>query len=226
MSGPPPNVLVATACDGNGNCGVRRLGRFRRRAAVRQHRAVPGRRQRQQRGQRGRHRHGRDQPDRADQRRDDLLRHHLEVGRLAHAEVGGAEQQQDRQRRSHVGEHERVHGRAHVVAPHVQRAARTAAGTRSAGFARRSASTVDAWLIVTSSSTPSAPITIPARSSPWSETSALPIWRKIASSLDSPVRCVRFVKRSASSAVRTRLAARARAARRGSSAPSRARAGS
>jgi hypothetical protein len=24
------NVIVATACDGNGNCGVRRLGRFRR----------------------------------------------------------------------------------------------------------------------------------------------------------------------------------------------------
>ena len=31
---------------------------------------------------------------------------------------------------------------------------------------------MEAWLIVTSSSTPSAPITIPARSSPWSDTSA------------------------------------------------------
>jgi hypothetical protein len=25
------NVLVSTACDGNGNCGIKRLGRFRRR---------------------------------------------------------------------------------------------------------------------------------------------------------------------------------------------------
>ena len=31
IRGPRRNVLVATACDGNGNCGVRRLGGFRRR---------------------------------------------------------------------------------------------------------------------------------------------------------------------------------------------------
>jgi subtilisin family serine protease len=30
LSGRRVNVIVATACDGNGNCGVRRLGRFRR----------------------------------------------------------------------------------------------------------------------------------------------------------------------------------------------------
>ena len=29
LRGARPNVLVATACDGNGNCGVRRLGRFK-----------------------------------------------------------------------------------------------------------------------------------------------------------------------------------------------------
>jgi hypothetical protein len=39
------------------------------------------------------------------------------------------------------------------------------------GFARRSASTIDAWLTVTSSRTPSAAITIPASRSPSSETS-------------------------------------------------------
>jgi subtilisin family serine protease len=31
LRGSRPNLLVTTACDGNGNCGVRRLGRFRRR---------------------------------------------------------------------------------------------------------------------------------------------------------------------------------------------------
>jgi len=31
LKGPKLNVFVATACDGNGNCGVKRLGRFRRR---------------------------------------------------------------------------------------------------------------------------------------------------------------------------------------------------
>ena len=31
IRGRRPNVLVGTACDGNGNCGVKRLGRFRRR---------------------------------------------------------------------------------------------------------------------------------------------------------------------------------------------------
>ena len=31
IRGSRPNLLVTTACDGNGNCGVRRLGRFRRR---------------------------------------------------------------------------------------------------------------------------------------------------------------------------------------------------
>jgi subtilisin family serine protease len=31
LRGRRPNVFVGTACDGNGNCGVRRLGRFRRR---------------------------------------------------------------------------------------------------------------------------------------------------------------------------------------------------
>jgi hypothetical protein len=30
LRGRRANVLVATACDGNGNCGVKRLGRFRR----------------------------------------------------------------------------------------------------------------------------------------------------------------------------------------------------
>ena len=30
LKGRRANVLVATACDGNGNCGVKRLGRFRR----------------------------------------------------------------------------------------------------------------------------------------------------------------------------------------------------
>jgi hypothetical protein len=30
LKGRRANVIVATACDGNGNCGVRRLGRFRR----------------------------------------------------------------------------------------------------------------------------------------------------------------------------------------------------
>ena len=77
----------------------------------------------------------------------------------------------------------------------------------NAGFARRSASTVEAWLIVTSSSTPSAPITIPARRSPSSDTPPSPAWRKIASSLDSPVRWVRSVNRTASAAVSSRLTA-------------------
>ena len=31
IRGARKNVLVATACDGNGNCGVKVLGRFRRR---------------------------------------------------------------------------------------------------------------------------------------------------------------------------------------------------
>ena len=31
IRGPRRNLLVSTACDGNGNCGVKRLGRFRRR---------------------------------------------------------------------------------------------------------------------------------------------------------------------------------------------------
>ena len=48
---------------------------------------------------------------------------------------------------------------------------------------------------------------MPASSSPWSDTSAFPIWRKTASSLESPVRCVRSVNSTASSAVRIRLAA-------------------
>ena len=30
LKGSKANVFVATACDGNGNCGVKRLGRFRR----------------------------------------------------------------------------------------------------------------------------------------------------------------------------------------------------
>ena len=29
LRGRRANVLVATACDGNGNCGVKRLGRFK-----------------------------------------------------------------------------------------------------------------------------------------------------------------------------------------------------
>ena len=31
LKGSKANVFVATACDANGNCGVKRLGRFRRR---------------------------------------------------------------------------------------------------------------------------------------------------------------------------------------------------
>jgi hypothetical protein len=31
VKGRRTNLIIATACDGNGNCGVRRLGRFRRR---------------------------------------------------------------------------------------------------------------------------------------------------------------------------------------------------
>jgi hypothetical protein len=31
IRGPRANLLVSTACDGNGNCGIKRLGRFRRR---------------------------------------------------------------------------------------------------------------------------------------------------------------------------------------------------
>jgi hypothetical protein len=30
LKGTKANVLVATACDANGNCGVKRLGRFKR----------------------------------------------------------------------------------------------------------------------------------------------------------------------------------------------------
>ena len=30
LKGSKLNVFVLTACDGNGNCGVKRLGRFRR----------------------------------------------------------------------------------------------------------------------------------------------------------------------------------------------------
>jgi hypothetical protein len=30
LRGSKANVFVASACDGNGNCGVKRLGRFRR----------------------------------------------------------------------------------------------------------------------------------------------------------------------------------------------------
>jgi hypothetical protein len=30
LKGSKLNVFVATACDGNGNCGVKRLGRFKR----------------------------------------------------------------------------------------------------------------------------------------------------------------------------------------------------
>jgi hypothetical protein len=30
LKGSKANVFVATACDGNGNCGVKRLGRFKR----------------------------------------------------------------------------------------------------------------------------------------------------------------------------------------------------
>jgi hypothetical protein len=31
IRGARRNVLISTACDGNGNCGVKRLGGFRRR---------------------------------------------------------------------------------------------------------------------------------------------------------------------------------------------------
>jgi hypothetical protein len=31
IRGTGRNILVSTACDGNGNCGIKRLGRFRRR---------------------------------------------------------------------------------------------------------------------------------------------------------------------------------------------------
>jgi hypothetical protein len=72
-------------------------------------------------------------------------------------------------------------------------------------LASRSARTVDAWVTVTSSSTPSAPITIPARSSPESDRFAPPSSRKVASSLEKPVRCVRLVKSTASPAVKNRL---------------------
>jgi hypothetical protein len=30
LKGPKANVFVATACDSNGNCGIKRLGRFKR----------------------------------------------------------------------------------------------------------------------------------------------------------------------------------------------------
>jgi hypothetical protein len=30
LKGKRANVFVATACDGNGNCGIKRLGRFKR----------------------------------------------------------------------------------------------------------------------------------------------------------------------------------------------------
>jgi hypothetical protein len=31
IRGSRANLLIGTACDGNGNCGIKRLGRFRRR---------------------------------------------------------------------------------------------------------------------------------------------------------------------------------------------------
>ncbi len=31
IRGSRRNLLVSTACDGNGNCGIKRLGRFKRR---------------------------------------------------------------------------------------------------------------------------------------------------------------------------------------------------
>ena len=31
IRGAQRNILVTTACDGNGNCGIKRLGRFKRR---------------------------------------------------------------------------------------------------------------------------------------------------------------------------------------------------
>ena len=67
--------------------------------------------------------------------------------------------------------------------------------------------TVEAWLTVTSSSTPKAAITMPASSRPCSDRSPPPSCRSAASSLASPVRCVSSVNNAASPAVSSRLAA-------------------
>ena len=54
---------------------------------------------------------------------DDLLGDELDVDRVEEAELPGAEDQQDGQRRADVGEDERVDGRGDVVAADVERAA-------------------------------------------------------------------------------------------------------
>ena len=62
-------------------------------------------------------RHRGDQPDAADQRAHDLGGHVLRGTHVAERPAGQREQQQQRQRRAGVGQHQRVHRRGHVVAP-------------------------------------------------------------------------------------------------------------
>ncbi len=66
---------------------------------------------------------------------------------------------------------------------------------------------MEAWVTVRSSSTPSAPITIPASNSPWTETSSVLALRIDASSEEKPVMWARSVTSSASTSVIARAAA-------------------
>ena len=78
--------------------------------------------QRQGGGERGGDGHRGDQPDRTNERRDDLLGHDLVVRGVADAEIRGAEEEEDRQGGADAGEYHCVDGGADVVAAHFQRA--------------------------------------------------------------------------------------------------------
>jgi len=144
----------------------------------------------EQRSQSRRDRHCGDEADRADEHRHDRSRYRLQVYGVDRGRRSDREDEQDRREAP-------TYARASVLTVAAMwscptsSASRTSRPNTKAGFARRNAITVDDWLTVRSSSAPSAPITMPARSRPWIERSPAAARIKTDSSDPKPVRCAR-----------------------------------
>ena len=76
-----------------------------------------GQPRREGRGEGGRGWNGGDESDRADERGDDVLGHHLPVHGCGEGRIPHRKDEQHGQRGAHIGEDECVHGRGDVVAP-------------------------------------------------------------------------------------------------------------
>ena len=170
----------------------------------------------QHRGDRRRQRHRQRQRDAAHRRAGDLDGHALAGQHVAQRAVGHAEQQQQRQRTAGVGQHQRVDRAGDVIAADPNaRPGRSPVAMSPPRWA--SSNTVDAWVTVTSLSTPSDPMMKPASSRPLIDT--LPRYALTVAfcSSDRPVRwvsCIAAQDNPAASSSDDRVPSRAALVRR------------